>query len=313
MLFRRKFYHSLIAGLACAALLSGCARGHGSRAPRARMNVWPEAWPQPFWNRSDSQPDYQPVPADPSGSPYPPNSPRGLYVPSGPAPGSKLGLPVPPPLPPSEGDEVIPAPEPASEPLPQAVPVPLPPDAEDEEVSLDARPARRPEEVVPPPPPEPLAMETPRVAERIEQFDRRRQLVDLQTPEAVQDDVPFIRNAERSPVDSFPQPRLESEDLERSPGHTPAMEDDEEDASASEVDRSGHRRSALPGPLPVLRDPEESNLAFPGVNKQMSAVGRTRRAAIMALNLARCCSSCASISRMGAAPSRLPRTASWPS
>lgn len=274
MLFRRTMYGSLIAGLACAALLSGCANGHGRRAPRARLNVWPEAWPQPFWNRTESQPGYQPVPADPSGSPYPPNSPRGLYVPSGPAPGSKLGLPVPPPLPPS-GEEETPAPAPAEEPLPQAVPVPIPPDAADEDVSLDSNPTLRREEVVPPPPPEPLAIPTPQVAERTEIFDRRRQLVDLQTPEMIQDDAPFTRSAERSPVDAFPQPRLENDSFDRSPRLSPDIEDDE-DSPSSEVDRSSHRPSSLPGPLPVLRDPDEPELAFPGVNKQMSAVGRPR-------------------------------------
>ena len=39
------------------------------------------------------------------------------------------------------------------------------------------------------------------------------------------------------------------------------------------VDPSAHRRQAdLPGPLPRLRDPDESELAFPGVHKQMSGV-----------------------------------------
>ncbi|MDB5338383.1 MAG: hypothetical protein JWN70_4002 [Planctomycetaceae bacterium] len=269
MLFRRKYYHSLIAGLACAALLTGCAAGRGGRAPRARMNVWPEAWPQPFWNRTEAQPDYQPIPADPSGSPYSPNSPRGLYVPSGPAPESKLGLPVPPPLPPGRANE-SPAPE------EEAVPLPIPPAAEEMDVSLESRSSTRPPVVAPPPPPEPLATPLPRVAERTDEFDRRRQFVDLQTPEVVSDDQPSTRSMERSPVEAFPRPRLSNENLDRGPGHTPAIEDDDE-SLPNGVDRSAHRPSTkLPGPLPRLRDPEESDLGFPGVNKQMSGVGRTR-------------------------------------
>lgn len=276
MLFRKKYYHSLIAGLACAALLTGCAAGRGGRAPRARMNVWPEAWPQPFWNRTGAQPDYQPVPADPSGSPYSPNSPRGLYVPSGPAPESKLGLPVPPPLPPG-GSDVGPVPE-----AEEALPLPIPPAADEMDVSLDSRSNSRPPVVAPPPPPEPLATDLPRVAERTDTFDRRRQFVDLQTPEAVSDDQPSARSMERSPVEAFPQPRLPNEDLDRGPGHTPPLEDDDE-PSSNGVDPSAHRSSTkLPGPLPRLRDIDESGLAFPGVNKQMSAVGRARSAKVEA-------------------------------
>ncbi len=274
MLFRTKYCHSLIAGLASAALLTGCAAGHGGRAPRARINVWPEAWPQPFWNRNEAQPEYQPVPADPSGSPYAPNSPRGLYVPSGPAPESKLGLPVPPPLPPGSND-AGPAPGPAVD-EEEALPVPIPPAADELDDSLDSKSASRPPVIAPPPPPEPLAAEVPRVAERTDTFDRRRQLVDLQTPEAVSDDQPSTRSMERSPVEAFPQPRQSDEDLERGPGHTPPIEDDDESLPTS-VAPSAHRPSTkLPGPLPQLRDPEESDLAFPGVNKQMSGIGRTR-------------------------------------
>lgn len=272
MLIRRKIYHSLIAGLSCAALLTGCAAGHGGRAPRARINVWPEAWPQPFWNRPQAQPDYQPVPADPSGSPYSPNSPRGLYVPTRPAPESKLGLPVPPPLPPG-GNEESPVPGAEAE---EALPLPIPPAADELDVSEDSKSASRPPVVAPPPPPEPLTGDLPRVAERTDTFDRRRQLVDLQTPEAVSDDQPSTHGMERSPVEAFPQPRLSDEDLDRGPGHTPPIEDDDESLPTG-VDPSAHRPStALPGPLPRLRDPEESDLGFPGVNKQMSGVGRTR-------------------------------------
>jgi hypothetical protein len=268
MLLRSKFCHSVITGLAFAALLSGCAAGQNRRAQRTR--IWPEAWPQPFWNRTEAQPEYQPVPADPSGSPYQPNSPRGLYVPSGPAPESKLGLPVPPPLPPG-GDEPRPAPEPETERLP----VPIPPDGDEIDVSLDARSGRRPAVIAPPPPPE-LNEIPPRMAERTENFDRRRQLVDLQTPEADLDDQPVNRNLERSPVDTFPQPRPATDGLERGPGHTPALDGDEEQLPTG-VDPSAHRpATGLPGPLPRLREPEESDLSFPGVNKQMSGVGRTR-------------------------------------
>ncbi len=275
MLFRMKFYHPLVVGLACAVLLSGCAGGQGRRASRSRMNVWPEAWPQPFWNRSQPEAEYQPVPADPSGSPYAPNSPRGLYVPARPAPGSKLGLPVPPPLPPGEEDA---GPTPAPVPESEALPVPIPPAADETEadVSLDARPERRPPVIAPPPPAEPFPNDLPRVAERDDVFDRRRQLVDLQTPEAESDDQPAIGNLERSPVEAFPQPRQANEGLERGPGHTPPLEEDDEPMPAR-VDPSAHRKStALPGPLPRLRDPDDSDLGFPGVNKQMSGVSRTR-------------------------------------
>lgn len=271
MLFRTKFYHPLIAGLVCATLLSGCAAGQGRRASRNRVNVWPEAWPQPFWNRSEPQSDYQPVPADPSGSPYLPNSPRGLYVPSRPAPGSKLGLPVPPPLPPGS-DESGPTPAPASD----IEALPIQPDTDEADVSLDDRPARRPSVIAPPPPAEPLAVDLPRVAERTDVDDRRRQLVDLQTPEAESDELPATRNPGRSPVETFPQPRETNPDLERGPGHTPLLEDDDESLSEG-VDRSAHRRSSgLPGPLPLLRDPDDSGLGFPGVNKQMSGISRPR-------------------------------------
>lgn len=268
-----KFYHTLAAGLTCAALLSGCAGAHQRRA--ARLPAWPQNWPRPFMNRAEPQPEYQPVPADPSGSPYAPNSPRGLYVPSGPAPDSKLGLPVPPPLPPGD-DGPAPVPEAQGEPQPEALPLPIPPSADDMDVSYNGQ-RGRPPVVAPAPPPEPLPAYTPRVAELTEPFDRRRQPVSLQTPEAdldpepVTEAEPLAPQAERTPVEAFPQPRLSTEDISRGPGHTPPLEDEEE--LPQSVDPSAHQRpSALPGPLPRLREPDDAELAFPGGHKQMSGV-----------------------------------------
>lgn len=279
MLFRTRFYRALAAGLACAALLTGCAAGQGRRAHRPRVNLWPDAWPRPFLDRSQPQPEYQPIPADPSGSPYQPSSPRNLYVPSGPAPDSKLGLPVPPPLPPGGGD-AGPVPDDQSEVLPQ----PIPPAAEDMDVSLDVRSTRRPGVIAPPPPPEPLPQDFPRVAERTNDYDRRRQPVDLQVPEAdfeseldaefPLDNVPPTPNLGRSPVEAFPQPRQTNGGLQRGPSHTPPIEDGDEPLPSG-VDPSSHRpQSGVPGPLPILRDPDEGGLTFPGVNQQMSGVGR---------------------------------------
>ena len=297
MLIGKKFCRTVAAAMTCAALLTGCTAGQGHKIRLPKLNCWPQSWGRPSTlfskpyqpaqpeyqpeYQQQAEPEYLPVPADPSGSPYSPNSPRGLYIPS-PAPGSKLGLPVPPPLPPGEV-EASPAPEGLGVPEPEseALPGPIPPAAEDRDVSYDVRRPQRPT-VAPPPPREPEdAAHAPRLAERTDRLDRRRQPVDLELPELEsepalpQEVFPDEPGPGRSPVEAFPKPRTNNENLERGPRHTPALEDTDE-ALPMRVDPSAHRPTAqrqgqLPGPLlPVLRDPPETDLAFPGGHRQMS-------------------------------------------
>lgn len=213
-----------------------------------------------------------PVPADPSGSPYQ-QSPRGLYVPSGPAPESKLGLPVPPPLPfGTEDDEEAPRPE------------ALPPNAEDLDVSFQNRPSPRSSVIPPPPPIEDTA--APRIAERTAALDRYRQPVSLEAPEVDYEPDPAAELPpepailRRSPSDSFPQPNPTDDTPRRGDtGHSEPFDDEEADDELlpEPIDSSTRRRSTnLPGPVPVLVDPDESELTFPGVNRQTSAVQTAR-------------------------------------
>lgn len=294
-----KFRRTLTAALASAALLTGCTAGHGHKIRLPRVNLWPQCWGQaptmfskpnpqvqPEYQQGydpNAEPEYMPIPADPSGSPYPPNSPRGLYIPVTPAPGSKLGLPVPPPLPPGAVEE-SPTPEGVRVPEPEAesLPLPVPPAAEDMDVSYDERLPKR-TVVAPPPPREPndaADAYAPRLAERTDPYDRNRQPVDLELPELeseaalTQEVFPDDPGLDRSPVEPFPKPRMSNDSLERGPGHTPAL-DQTDEALPMGIDPSSHRpaaqRQGLPGPtLPILRDPSDSDLAFPGGHRQMS-------------------------------------------
>lgn len=246
------------------------------------MNVWPQNWARPTWMPSNEGPPL-PIPADPSGSPYQ-QAPRGLYVPSGPAPDSKLGLPLPPPPLPF-GTESEEGPQPES----------LPPNADDLDVSFQNQPGRRPA-VVPAPPVAQRHDEVPRVATRTDAFDRFRQPVRLETPEvdyepdAATELPPEPAILRRSPNDSFPKPRATGDDLRRDTGHSAPFDDVEdeetdEESLAEPIESSRHRRqSQLPGPVPVLADPDESDLTFPGVNRQTSAEQSSRSHRVERLN-----------------------------
>lgn len=268
MALRNRITRSVFAGLACLGLLTGCAGGHQRKVRVPWPPQWPEHWARPSFKHQSEGPPL-PVPADPSGSPYGPQSPRGLYVPSGPAPESKLGLPVPPPLPPG-GDEPAPAPG------------RLPPAPDDMDVSFQNDPQHRPE-IVPPPPPNGASRDVPRIAERVDTYDRYRQPVRLAAPEIdpTAENTPEFPSSSsifrRSPVKAFPQMSELNQDLDRKSGHTPPFDDDEADDSES-VELPDGVDSTRMNPareekesLPVLRDPDEAELTFPGVHKQTSA------------------------------------------
>lgn len=127
-----------------------------------------------------------------------------------------------------------------------------------------------------------------RIAELPRSFERERQPVSLDAPEAefepdVATEVPpqpsILR---RSPVDAFPQPRQSVNDVRRGGrgGDTPLLDDIEiEDEPATDsdeeplpelIDPSSHERGIkLPRPVPDLGD---SNITtIPGVHRQTSA------------------------------------------
>lgn len=221
MAFRSRFTHSLLAGLTCVGLISGCACDCGRRMKLPRLKVWPQNWAAPSWGPATSGPP-MPVPADPSGSPHQ-QSPRGPYLPSSPAPESKLGLPVPPPLPfGAEADEEAPRPE------------VLPPPAEDLDVSFQNRPSRRSSDIPPPPPMEDA--ELPRIAERTAALDRYHQPVSLEAPEvdyepdSATEVPPEPLILRRSPSESFPQPNPTDDAPRRGDsGHSKPFDDEESD------------------------------------------------------------------------------------
>ncbi len=281
MAFRIRFTHSLMAGLTGLALISGCCANGQCRKIRLPQCHWPQNWARPSWMPSADGP-LMPIPADPSGSPYSPQSPRGLYVPSGPAPESKLGLPVPPPLQPAIEDE---PPQPES----------LPPDADDLDVSFQNRSSRRPT-VIAPPPPEESQGYAPRVAERVDLHDRHRQPVVLGIPESefqpsVSAELPRDSSTlRRSPVEAFPQPQQSGDGVGRGTGHTPPFDDTDseevDDEPLPEPLNSSGRRTPLSPPesLPELAEPEE-DLAFPGgVHRQASADRTSRSNRVERLN-----------------------------
>lgn len=283
MAFRNRFHHSLMAVLACLAMISGCCTSGQCRKVRMpRVQLWPQGWARPTWMpASDATP--LPVPADPSGSPYVPQSPRGLYVPSGPAPESKLGLPVPPPLPP-RGRDAAPAPESLQDTDRQ----PLPPDAEDLDVSFQGRRGRP--AVIAPQPPGEVEPSVPRMAELPRSFERERQPVSLEAPEPeFEPDLateipPQPSILRRSPVDAFPQPQRTANDFSRGGGHTPPFDDIEIEESEPDeeplpelIDPSSHERGLiLPKPVPDLGDADDIDAINPGVHRQTSAERSTR-------------------------------------
>lgn len=266
MAFRNKLARSVIAGLTCMGLLSGCASDHRRKVKIPWPPQWPQQWAHPTWKPQQGGKPLA-MPADPSGSPYGPSSPRELYVPSGPAPESTLGLPVPPPLPPSSTD---------ASPSPER----LPPAADDLDISFRNEAKRRPENV-PPPPANPEDFDVPRVAERDLSYERYRQPVRLDAPEVDRttdgnSGLPARSQLRRTPVEDLPSLNSES-GLDRRSGHTPPFESEDTDDSASEEFPDDVERSDLQPTtndkesLPLLRDPDETELNFPGVHKQTSA------------------------------------------